>query len=107
MEKVLEHPWADDAVDDCGETAGSVGVRGPGDGVEDHVVLAVGRGLVRGDRAGDDVLPEVVGVQVHGWVVALPKLARERCLARPRRTGQDDQPAGPVSHDYSFPGRSR
>ena len=88
--EVMQHPRTDDAVDECGESPSRVGERGVRDDFQNRLILSIGFGPVRRYRTGDDRVPEVVGVQMNRPRVCLGDAARDRRLARSRRTGQDN-----------------
>lgn len=63
--EVVKHPWANDPIDNSRVPASGIGECGITDDAHDCLVLGIGFGKIRRDRAGDDVVPEVVRVQMH------------------------------------------
>jgi hypothetical protein len=92
--KRVEEPGADDAVEHHLVTPGREADRRIGQDVHHHLVLASRLRQVRSDPAPTNEVPEIVGVQVDAGRQRVGQPPRHRALARSRRTGDDDDPAG-------------
>jgi hypothetical protein len=77
--------------------ARGVGERRLGEGVDDGLVLPVSLRKVRRDPPLPDVMPEVIGVQVHAGRQAVGQQTGHGALPGAGRPGQDDHGAGAMA----------